>query len=77
MNPSRPSKDKEPPGAGASSQVTFVSTNLSLSSNGSSRSRLESSRSIRKNYAVVVFEPKWYVCATDCFSDCDDDASVK
>ena len=78
MNPPRPSKDKESPGASASSQVTFVKRNLDLSSLVTRlvSSRLESSRSARKNNVVVASEPKWYVSASDCFSACDQ-SSVK
>ena len=65
MNPTKPSKEKESPGAGASSQVTFVSKVVNklliMLDLLSSRSGLNLQQ--RRNYVAVESELKWYVKA--------------
>jgi hypothetical protein len=59
MNPPKPSKDKESPGASSSSQVTFVSsTKTFLLNKNFSSYRLALNLQVKKKYVAVVSEPK-------------------
>jgi hypothetical protein len=74
MNPPKPTKDKESPGANSSSQVTFVrliKISFSLTLNKFYWFRLALNLQVKRSCVAVVSEPKWYVTSLFFRSNCN------